>query len=121
MAAGEMTEAEFTAFLADCLRVILKSLASSAVLFLWIGVISGKSSMPHDRLAFPPLYFRTHMCSPRNYFSIARKIPREILRRIERKPHSTCRALPNLALGILATHVGLDPARADRVDRHRAP
>jgi hypothetical protein len=36
MAAGEMTEAEFTAFLADCLRVILKSLASSAVLFLFM-------------------------------------------------------------------------------------
>jgi hypothetical protein len=34
MAAGEMTEAELTAFLADCLRVILKSLASGAVLFL---------------------------------------------------------------------------------------
>jgi hypothetical protein len=36
MAAGEMTEAEFTAFLANCLRGILKPLASGAVLFLFM-------------------------------------------------------------------------------------
>jgi len=101
MAAGEMTEAEFTAFLADCHLEIA-------------GVRRSVGLTPH-------YIFELTCFSPRNYFSIARKISSEILRRIERKPHSTCRALRNLALGILATHVGLDPARADRVDRHRAP
>jgi hypothetical protein len=61
MAGGEMTEAEFTAFLADCLRVVLKS--RPAPFCSCVGLVSSAGG-PRCRMVgwpYPSLYFRTHM------------------------------------------------------------
>src|SRR5262245_36970964 len=58
--------------------------------------------------------------SPCDDLAVAQKFSGQILRGIERKPDGAVGALRNIALGVCAAHVGLDPARAHGVDRHRA-
>jgi len=58
--------------------------------------------------------------SPRNGLAVAHEVAAELLRRIEGEPHGAIGPLRDVAVGIWAAHVALDPAGAHRVDRDRA-